>query len=388
MGNPYLNSNESIILATHRVVVKSVSSDVILTSQRLLMVDSLNSRFIPVTIPLPAIEAVMGAESTTGEPEITLSIAPPTKDEAARTLSLTFSQWEGEERTHERDDWQESLKKQIVLAREEAVKSVIVSRMKANPPVVAPDTPPESVVSEKPDISGSIGTDISHPNETGKTGLSVPPNVKGQDDATAPGSVLEKPASSLTKRTDQSAPEKPRRSPVFIVGAIGILAVVIIGAMLVLPALVPGNVTGQGNSVATLTPTTTITPNPTLTPVVTLSPTLSPTSLPTPEVSLHTTPAAPQYVVPETGVWVHVTYSRNYTGSYGTPGRMHAVTSTGNHFYNIPAVNETVEAAIQKADSSGNVLTVEVYKNGKVAGSQTTAAPQGYIDLHANLAEM
>ncbi|WML68499.1 MAG: hypothetical protein METHP_02129 [Methanoregula sp. SKADARSKE-2] len=349
MGNPYLNPNEAIILATHRVVVKAVSSDLILTNQRLLMVDSQNSRFIPVTIPLSAIEVVMGAESRTGEPEITLSIAPPGEDEAAQRLPLTFSQWEGEERMDERDDWLERLKEQILLAQKEAQMPVIVSVGGASPPPVAPVTPPESVVSLSPAISGP-----------------------------------ERVTCPLSGGFPWPALEKPRRSPVFVVGAIGLLALVIAGAILVLPPLLLGNVPGQGDPALRLTPTTPMTPNPTLTPIITLSP----TPLPTPEVSLHTTPAAPHYVPPpKTGVWVHVNYSGNYTISYGTPGRMQAVTSMGEQIYNIPAVNDMVEAEILKSDSSGNLLTVEVYKNGKVVGSKTTSAPQGYIDLHVNLAE-
>lgn len=384
MGNPYLNPNEAIILATHRVVVKAVSSDVILTNQRLLMVDSQNSRFIPVTIPLSAIEVVMGAESRTGEPEITLSIAPPGEDEAALTLPLTFSQWEGEERMHERDDWLERLKEQILLAQKEAQMPVIVSVGGASPPPVAPVTPPESVVSLSPAISGP---EISHPDETRKRGLPVPPPGKEDEDAKAQGALPKRATGPLSGGFPWPALKKTRRSPFFIGGAIGLLALVIAGAVLVLPPLLLGNVPGQGDPALRLTPTTPMTPNPTLTPIITLSPTPSPTPLPTPEVSLHTTPAAPHYVPPRTGVWVHVTYSGNYTISYGTPGRMQAVPSMGEQIYNIPAVNDMVEAEIQKSDSSGNLLTVEVYKNGKVAGSKTTSAPQGYIDLHVNLAE-
>ena len=69
MGSPYLNANESIILATHRIIVKSVSSDVILTNQRLIFVDSQNSRFLPQTIPLAKIETVLARDS---EPETLL----------------------------------------------------------------------------------------------------------------------------------------------------------------------------------------------------------------------------------------------------------------------------------------------------------------------------
>ena len=58
---------------------------------------------------------------------------------------------------------------------------------------------------------------------------------------------------------------------------------------------------------------------------------------------------------------------------------------TGTRFYQIPARNEIVEAAIQKQDGSGNPLTVEIYNDGVLAGNATTKSPNGAIDLHTNL---
>ncbi len=384
MGNPYLNPNESIILATHRVMVKSVSSDVILTSQRLLMVDTQNSRFLPVSIPLTEIETAIGAESITGEPEISLTITPPTKDEAPSTLYLTFSQWEGEEREHERDTWLERLKIQSVLARTEARNSGTISHgIPGSPAGPAEDTPQLSATPVKPELSVPAGTDITPPDEPGKAVPSVLPSRKEHGAVTARDPVSEIPAVPLPGCFHPPAPAKPGRSPVFITGAIVIAVLVIVGAIFLLPQLVPGNVTGSGNPAGTLEPTQTIPLNLTRTTVVTQSPTPSPT--PTPEATPLTL-STPQLVPPGAGVWVQVNYNGNFTGSYGTPGRMRTVTSSGNRIYNIPAVNETVEAAIQKMDASGNTLTVEVYKNGKIAGVERTSAPQGYIDLHANLA--
>jgi len=52
MGNPYLNRDESIILTTHNVRFKSLVTEVILTSQRLILVDSRHAQFRYQTIPL------------------------------------------------------------------------------------------------------------------------------------------------------------------------------------------------------------------------------------------------------------------------------------------------------------------------------------------------
>ena len=54
-------------------------------------------------------------------------------------------------------------------------------------------------------------------------------------------------------------------------------------------------------------------------------------------------------------------------------------------YYQIPTVDGVVEATIQKLDSSGNVLTVEVYNNGNLIKSGTTRTPGGEIDIHADL---
>ena len=95
----------------------------------------------------------------------------------------------------------------------------------------------------------------------------------------------------------------------------------------------------------------------------------------------------PVFIVPQTGVWVRINYSGNYTGSYGTSGRMHPVTSSGEHIYQIPAENDTIEAMFQKLDGSGNALTVETFKNGVVVGKEVTSAPAGTIDLHVDLSK-
>ena len=61
------------------------------------------------------------------------------------------------------------------------------------------------------------------------------------------------------------------------------------------------------------------------------------------------------------------------------------VAGSGDKYYQIPTVDGVVEATIQKLDSSGNVLTVEVYNNGNLIKSGTTRTPGGEIDIHADL---
>ena len=123
---------------------------------------------------------------------------------------------------------------------------------------------------------------------------------------------------------------------------------------------------------------------------VTTVPTPEPTPVPTPVVTVAVTtipvPQTPQVLIPQTGVWVEITYDRNYTGWVGTPNTQQDVTDTGDHFYNIPTAYGTVAASIQKTDGSGDELKVIVYDDGKMVKTVSTTAPSGIIDLQLSLA--
>jgi len=392
MGSPYLNANESIILATHRIMVKSVSSDVILTNQRLIFVDSQNSRFLPQTILLANIETVMAGESGTGDPAIMITIAPETRDDATQSLDLTFSQWEAEEREPERDDWVGSLKNCVASAREDAKRSEIKS--------------PGSAGMEDLPGSGSE-PERQHPGVLSKNEAEIPESeavrdnckIRGDSAADLPGVRAENgnekdtgisravPPENRLPLSGRFHPPSPGPSGKFpLLAVIGILCIVI--------GITAGvfffSATDNGKSGIPVTPVTTV-PSP-VPPATTIPhPTETPGQIPTAEqteIMTQGTPTQPQFVIPPTGVWVHVEYLGNYTGSYGTSGRMHSVTISGDHIYQIPAQNETVEAMFQKLDGSGNILILEVYKNGIIVGKDATSAPMGTIDLHIDLSKV
>ncbi len=123
MGNPYLNKDESIILATHKVIVKSISSDVLLTNQRLIIVESGHEQFRPHTIPLAVVETVSLRENPHGMPEISITIEPPTSNDAPITLALAFTQTPGELRTQEVEEWTIKLRDTIAIARKIALQT-------------------------------------------------------------------------------------------------------------------------------------------------------------------------------------------------------------------------------------------------------------------------
>src|SRR5512136_1396443 len=118
MGTPYFKRDESIVLTAHDVKFDSTLSDVMLTNQRLILIDSGYAQFSPQTISLSTIETVIGGEDAYGNPIITLSLAATTPGGATQTKELAFSQKTAGERKQECDDWVKRLKEQIALVRQ------------------------------------------------------------------------------------------------------------------------------------------------------------------------------------------------------------------------------------------------------------------------------
>ncbi len=109
MGSPYLNSGEAIILTTNRVSADAVPYDVMLTSERIFLIDNRNARFEPRIIPLSAILSVQGGKTPAHDPVITLLFRSKEAGDERQPLNLVFSQNPAENRKPERDDWMRSL---------------------------------------------------------------------------------------------------------------------------------------------------------------------------------------------------------------------------------------------------------------------------------------
>ena len=110
-----------------------------------------------------------------------------------------------------------------------------------------------------------------------------------------------------------------------------------------------------------------------------------PTSLSTTEVTpLPPTPV--QVAIPQTGVWLRVTYPGSYNGTYGSPGYYQTpVTDTGDHFYQIATVGGPVVASIKKQDGSGDALAIAIYKDGVLIKEESTTAPYRLIEFYSDL---
>jgi hypothetical protein len=338
MGSPYLNNNESIILSTHNVVINTIPAEAILTSQRLILVDSRHTQLRPQDVPFAAIETVTIGDNSAMDPVLSISVV--LKDETRHPLGIVFTQPPKTRRTSERDAWAVKLKEFSNAAQNEH--------------------------------AGAQPADL------------LPPWVPGELPEEMTG---EEPGESMAEEKYRNPPLVPRKpkAPVagnrkmLLAGSVLIIVIVIaLAGYLLAPSLL-----GNGSAPAGPVATPTATPAPvTPTAIQTEAPTPSPA--PAPQVTATVTTAA-QSIIPPSGVWVRITYAGNFAGSVGAAGRMKDVNSSGDQLYQIPARNEILEATIQKLDGSGNILTVSFYNDGVLASSGSTMSPHGTLDLHADL---
>ena len=336
MGSPYLSSNESIILSTHNVIVNTVPAEAILTNERLMLVDARHAEIRPQDIPFSAIETVTIGENSDMDPMLSLSLV--TGPGVTQAMGIVFPQPAKMRRFAERDEWAARLKElSIISVREGGIK----------PMEILPPWVPGPFFEE---------------GKEGGTPAAKPDNQ----------SQFRNPPLAPRKLRQPAAPKN--RMVVTAVVVIVILVALAAGAYLFMPSLF-----GRG-----------VTTPPPATPTLTSAPV--PTTVATPEITATakvpaTTPvtATPPVLVPQTGVWVKVTYDGSYSGTAGAPERIRDITGTGDHFYQISAKDEVVIATIQKQDNSGKKMTVEIYNEGKLLRSGSVSAPKGTVSINADL---
>jgi hypothetical protein len=388
MGNPYMNRDESIILTTHRIRINSTMADVLLTNQRLIIVDPGYAQFRPQTILLTTIETVMSGEDAQNNPILSLSLSALTPQGATQSKELIFIQKVSGERKQERDDWLKQLKEHIAIVRQQAPLNLNPPPNQETGSIVSGEIKPDRIA-RFPIESPLVGKSYSMQQPVMTPGLAdsaddttgepvSPENVTPA--APEPGESL---AEAAGEATQNSIPLSSRfhppaaasdRSKSLAVTGIIIVMLALVGGWIIYSGTLQGN--PGAPSVPVITPV--IPPETTLVP----TPTLQQTA--TPQVTV-VSPSQPQIIIPSTGVWVRVIYSGNFTGTVGTTGKMRLVTGSVDQFYQVPTIDGIVEALIQKLDGSGNVLTTEVYKNGTMVKNGTITAPRGTIDLRVDL---
>jgi len=389
MGNPYLNRDETIILTTQRIRINSTLTDVMLTNQRLILVDPGHAQFRPQTIPLTTIETVMTGEDADSNPVISLSLSALTPQGATQSKELIFSQKASGERKQERDEWVKQLKEQIASVREQAFSIKIISPDRESaiqsgeikPDRIArfPVDSPFKGTSHSMQEPGLTSEQKDSGEETGSEPVSpdkgIPTITEATESITPVGEVEQKSGTLASRFHPPASP--PDRSKTIVVTAIIIIFLALIGAGVIYSTNL------QGNSVTPPEPviTPTIPPETTTIPTPTVQPTV------TPQATI-ILPTQPEVLIPPTGVWVRVIYPGNFTGSIGSAGKMRPVTGSVDQFYQVPTVDGIVQALIQKLDGSGNVLTAEVYRNGTMVKNVSITAPRGTIDLTVDLKQV
>ena len=123
MGDPYLTSDESLILSTHNISIEGVSLDLMLTSRRLILIDNSVTPFKLRTIPLETIITVVAGMDVKGDPIITLSHMDPSGSGAPFPVDFIFTRQKGEPRVTECNEWAATLSRYAAGAREGALST-------------------------------------------------------------------------------------------------------------------------------------------------------------------------------------------------------------------------------------------------------------------------
>ena len=105
MGSPYLNSGETIVLTTNRVVVDAIAYDVMLTTARIIFIDNRNPRFEPGRARSPLSSRCREERPLQMIRSLRYCSARKKGGDARPPLNLVFSQNPGENRKPERDEW-------------------------------------------------------------------------------------------------------------------------------------------------------------------------------------------------------------------------------------------------------------------------------------------
>jgi hypothetical protein len=163
MSAPYLNHGESIVMTTHRVSVDAVLFDLMLTNDRLILIDSTYTRFEPRHIPFSSVISVKGGIAPTREPAIVLTLEETGELSTSYLVNLIFSQEPGEDRAYERGQWVRKLIELVIQARERAAQE---------------DTlPPDRRTGVQPSIRRFIAPDQLRPHSSADEPLPPPQPV-------------------------------------------------------------------------------------------------------------------------------------------------------------------------------------------------------------------
>ena len=123
MGDPELRSDESVLLRTQGIFVKSIPFEGILTNKRIILVDRVTNIIPQKEISLVTLKDFQAGENAIRDQIITLSVMAKTGE--TRQMILTFSRQTGGNRIKDRDDWMRVLKENTSSSFEQVIRKVI-----------------------------------------------------------------------------------------------------------------------------------------------------------------------------------------------------------------------------------------------------------------------
>ena len=123
MGEPEFRTDETVLLRTPGIYVKSIPFEGILTTRRIILVDRAKNLLPPKEIPLATIRSADVGENAIRDQILTLSVMAKTGD--SRQMILTFSRQEGGNRIKERDEWFRQIKANMDASFETVIRKVI-----------------------------------------------------------------------------------------------------------------------------------------------------------------------------------------------------------------------------------------------------------------------
>ncbi len=326
-----MKSGESTILTTHGVSSNGVLYSMFLTTRRLILVDSGETRSEPRTIPLVLLQSATAADGFGGEPLLILTLGGMAGTGESGAVNLSFPQYFGEDRWRERNEWIKKLNKHTAYARGQTVFSKLCAfpgnvlrffgaarSKKGAPPVPVP--------------AGSADTGTPASRAGGPEGMP--------------------PAGETTPTIAGSPPPAPRR--------VGQHTMVTVALILI---LIVGMAAGAFLYSEYLTARTRDTHAP----------------LVVPESAVRQAPVPAPAIIPAEGTWVRVEYNGTFVGWVGAPGSLRHVGGSGEQLYPIRNDTKYVQGSFQKRDYSGKTLSVEVYFRGVMTYQRMVRSPMGEI---------
>jgi hypothetical protein len=82
-------------------------------------------------------------------------------------------------------------------------------------------------------------------------------------------------------------------------------------------------------------------------------------------------------VIPVQGLFIEVSYIGGFNGTYGIDNAIQKVRNSGDRLFTIDSQTGNVTAAFTKEDKSSHVLTVKIWKDGKLLSSATNSSAFG-----------